>query len=339
MNRRVWLQRLRELQQAVLRQVLDSRGREDLHEVESETGADTLYRIDTAVEPIVDRFCREWAEDDPLVLVCEGIEDPGQCPGTRSYTPAGKRPSVRVILDPIDGTRGLMYDKRSAWSIGGVAPEKGESTRLRDLEVACMTELPTSKARAHDVLFALRGEGTTGLRIDTGTGRSTPLRPRPSSAISIEHGFCSVSSFFPGTHAQAAALMEHIARHLLPEAQVGKGNVFNDQYISTAGQWYELIVGHDRFNCDLRPAFFAMQSASTGMCCHPYDCSALLIADEAGVILTDETGRPLDAPLDVSTGINWVGYANRAIQEQIEPLIRLFLGAPASWADRDVGYP
>ena len=32
----------------------------------------------------------------------------------------------RVIVDPIDGTRGLMYQKRSAWILTGVAPNRGD---------------------------------------------------------------------------------------------------------------------------------------------------------------------------------------------------------------------
>ena len=32
----------------------------------------------------------------------------------------------RVIVDPIDGTRGLMYQKRSAWILTGVAPNRGK---------------------------------------------------------------------------------------------------------------------------------------------------------------------------------------------------------------------
>ena len=64
-----------------------------------------------------------------------------------------------------------------------------------------------------------------------------------------------------------------------------------------------------------------------GMCCHPYDCAALLIAEEAGVIITDEHGRPLDAPLDTTTGINWLGSANAELRRQIEPLVQEFLGA------------
>ncbi|MCA9999519.1 MAG: hypothetical protein KDE56_27335, partial [Anaerolineales bacterium] len=53
-------------------------------------------------------------------------------------------------------------------------------------------------------------------------------------------------------------------------------------------------------------------------------CTAL-IAQEMGVILTNETGGVLDAPLTVEADVGWVGYANPAIQQQIEPLLRAAL--------------
>ena len=42
----------------------------------------------------------------------------------------------RIIVDPIDGTRGLMYQKRSAWILTGVAPNRGPETNLQDIELA-----------------------------------------------------------------------------------------------------------------------------------------------------------------------------------------------------------
>ncbi len=57
-----------------------------------------------------------------------------------------------------------MYDKRAAWALAGVAPNKGPGTRLRDIEVAVMTELPTSKMAYRDVLWAIKGQGARGVR-------------------------------------------------------------------------------------------------------------------------------------------------------------------------------
>jgi len=123
----------------------------------------------------------------------------------------------------------------------------------------------------------------------------------------------------------ASELMEYLVRHLVGPADVTRATVFDDQYISTGGQFYELIVGHDRFNADLRPLFYRLQGQPEGLCCHPYDCAALLIAEEAGVLITDDRGRPLDGPLDVTTGLSWAGYANATLRGRIEPLLLNFL--------------
>jgi len=127
-----------------------------------------------------------------------------------------------------------------------------------------------------------------------------------------------ISNFFPGTKVLAGELMEQIVQELAGPLDVSRATVFDDQYISTGGQFYEMIVGHDRFNADLRPLFYRLQNQPEGLCCHPYDCAAMLVAEEAGVILTDGIDRPLDGPLDVTSGLSWAGYANRDLQRATE---------------------
>ena len=61
--------------------------------------------------------------------------------------------------------------------------------------------------------------------------------------------------------------------------------------------------------------------------CHPYDICTALIAREGGVIVTAPHGQPLDAPLNVEAEVAWAGYANAAIQAQIEPLLQQELRA------------
>ena len=92
----------------------------------------------------------------------------------------------------------------------------------------------------------------------------------------------------------------------------------------------ELIAGHDRFCCDLRPLFYEIlarrsDAGNRGLECHPYDVAGALVARQAGVIITDGLGQPLDCPLDVTTGVHWCGYANQTIADQIQPVIREFL--------------
>ena len=315
--------RLTEFQRTVRDVIIRSRAARGLAEVNRSAAADTIYQIDTVVEPILEDFCRDWAKTTPLVLVAEGVEDEHGHEGAKTF-PEGSREedaAVRLIVDPIDGTRGIMYDKRPAWALAGVAPNRGPGTRLRDIEVSVMTELPTSKMGYADVLTAVKGRGATARRVDLTSGDTMPLPIGPSAAANIDHGFASVSNFFPGTKVLSSELMEHLVANLIGPADVTKATVFDDQYISTGGQFYELIVGHDRFNADLRPLFYEIQKQPPGLCCHPYDCAGLLIAEEAGVVITDGLGAPLDGPFDVTTGLSWAGYANQALHDRIQPLV------------------
>ena len=320
--------RLIEFQRAVRDMVVRSRATAGLHEVTRSAAADTIYKIDTEVDPILEQFCEEWGKTTPLVLVAEGLEDEAGNEVEHRVFPHGTREAdaqIRVIVDPIDGTRGIMYDKRPAWALAGVAPNKGSSTRLSDIEVAVMSELPTSKMGYADVLWAIKGQGATGVREDLRGGGREELRLAPSQAEGIDHGFASVANFFPGTKVLSSEVMEHLVRHLIGAADVTRATVFDDQYISTGGQFYELIVGHDRFNADLRPTFYRIQGQPEGLCCHPYDCASMLVATEAGVILTDGLGGPLDGPLDTTTGLSWAGFANEKLRARVEPLLTSYL--------------
>ena len=328
MEHQAIIDRLVEFQRTVRDLVIRSRATRGLHEVTRTAAADTIYQIDAVVEPVLEDFCRDWAKRTPLVLVAEGIEGDGHDDreGFKVF-PEGTREQdaqIRLIVDPIDGTRQIMYDKRAAWALAGAAPNKGPGTSLRDIEVAVMTELPTSKMGFADVLWAAKGRGAHARRVDLVSGEARPLPIGASTSPRIDHGFASVANFFPGTKVLASELMEEIVRRLVGPADVTRATVFDDQYISTGGQFYELIVGHDRFNADLRPLFYRAQGQPDGLCCHPYDCATLLIADEAGVIITDALGRPLDGPLDCTTGLSWAGFANDALRRQIEPIMLEF---------------
>jgi hypothetical protein len=43
------------------------------------------------------------------------------------------------------------------------------------------------------------------------------------------------------------------------------------------------------------------------------------------VVLTDPSGDPLDAPLNLEADVAWVGYANRELRAQVEPALRAAL--------------
>ena len=293
---------------------------------------DTIYAIDRISEDVlVDLFQQELAVLAPLVLVAEGIE------GGELVLPRGASESDaiwRVVVDPIDGTRALMYQKRSAWILTGVARNRGNDTNLGDIELAVQTEIPLLKQHLTDVLWAVRGEGASAERFNRLTQTRQPLALRPSTANTIRHGFAMIARFFPGARDELAAIDEEIVFGALGPVERGKAHCFEDQYLSSGGQLYELMMGHDRFVADLRPlveTFLERRGLALGICCHPYDICTELIAREAGVIVTDEQGAALSAPLNIEADVAWVGYANDAIRREIEPLLH------AALAKRGIG--
>lgn len=304
----------------------EQNGLEQMSAVAEESAGDTIYAVDRVSETtLVDFFQREIAPLAPVVLVAEGL------PNGQIVLPAGTPPEAaawRIITDPIDGTRGLMYQKRSGWILTGVAPNRGPDTSLQDIELALQTEIPLVKQHLSDMVWAVRGQGVQAQRYNRLTGHTQPLRLQPSRAGSIAHGFAMISRFFPGAREELAAIDEALVRRTLGPPQPGKAQCFEDQYVCSGGQFFELMSGHDRFVADLRPLMeplLAKRGLALGICCHPYDVCTELIARELGVIITDAGGRPLDAPLTVETDVAWIGYANSAIQAQIEPVLQTIL--------------
>jgi len=298
------------------------RGAAGLTRVAGITAADTIYAIDRVSEAtVLDWFASHWPRRWPVELVMEGLDETAGAVTVPAGTPVA-RTRFKCILDPIDGTRGLMYDKRSAWSLAALAPQRGARTNLDDLVVAAMTELPTAKQSLGDQLSAVRGQGVWAERFDLRTGRRRTWRPRPSTAAGVAHSFASFAKFLPPGKAWLAAREEKLWR-LLGDG----GEIFDDQYLSTGGQLYELMAGHDRFIADLRPLAYAGDKVRGALSCHPYDICTALIARELGCPITAPDGKRLRAPLDTTTPVAWVGYANPTLARRIGPKLRKVLKA------------
>ena len=299
----------------------ESRHVDQLSGVDRDPAGDTIYAIDAVSEDRLLELFEDLSRQHSFVLIAEGLHE-----GKRVF-PRGTPESEatwRILADPIDGTRGLMYQKRSAWILTGVAPNLGAETSLGDIVLAVQTEIPLVKQHLSDQLWARRDMGAGAERHNRLTGERVPLTLRPSRATTIAHGFSMISRFFPGAREELAAIDEEIVRAVLGPAISGKAQCFEDQYISSGGQLYELIAGHDRFVADLRPLLrnvLAERGLPLGICCHPYDLSTALIASESGVLLTDVFGGPLEAPLNLTADVAWAGYANEKIRSQIEPTL------------------
>jgi fructose-1,6-bisphosphatase/inositol monophosphatase family enzyme len=268
----------------------------DMARIEGETVADTIYAIDqVADDTLLQWFEQHW---QGVEVVSEGLDEP---------VVVGRDPTWTVIVDTIDGTRGLMYDKRPAWSLAAAAPLGGS---LTDVVAAAMTELPTAKQGAADQLSGTRSGGVGAERVDLRDGRRSAFAVRPSAATDLEHGFAGLAKFFPPGKTALVQLEAELF------ARLGSRHVFDDEYISSGGQLHELITGRDRFVADLRPLVDVDAFA-----CHPYDVCTAMLLEEAGGVVTDPHGGPLDAPLDTTSPVAWVGYANAALAARIGPIL------------------
>ena len=137
--------------------------------------------------------------DEPVLLVAEGLA------GGEVVVPEGAdRKNVRwiIIVDPIDGTRGLMYQKRPAWILTGVARGPGPCT-LADIELAVQTEIPLVKQHLSDELWAVRGQGAAAVRANRLTGDSVPLMLHPSTATTPRARLCHDFAILSGQSSRA----------------------------------------------------------------------------------------------------------------------------------------
>jgi hypothetical protein len=308
--------------QKVIIQHAGSRDLRELSNVSRQTESDTIYAIDESCEEILLSYCHEWGKQECFILIAEGIGEKGFIvfPNDCNVTDA----DFILIVDPIDGTRGIMYDKRSAWILSGIAPNNGKKTLLTDIQLAIQTEVPLSKQYLADMLFAIRGRGCKGERLNLFNNEQYDFYPRPSQSKTLKHGFAMLTKFFPGRKQITAAIEEELLAHLGLLEDKEATYVFDDQYISTGGQFYELAMGHDRFSGDFRAHLISapdLLGKPPGMAAHPYDLCTELVAREAGVIITDLQGNPLNAPLDVTSNISWLAYANQDLKNKIEPVL------------------
>jgi fructose-1,6-bisphosphatase/inositol monophosphatase family enzyme len=316
-------QRLCQLGDAIRDAVIAGRARqsiEQLSAVSHESAADTIYAIDKLSEDAILAWFRDhWPVDEPVELVFEGIDETAP-----PCFPAGidaLDTRWKIILDPIDGTRGLMVDKRPAWVLVGLAPQLGPATSLSDICVAAMTEIPLTKQWRADQVSAIKGRGITAESVNVLDGSRAPLELRPSGATDFRHGFASMAKFFPEGRTLISQIEEQVWDELVGLGATSSPTIFDDQYISTGGAFYELLAGHDRFVGDIRPMIHAVLDLDSTLVCHPYDVAAALVLIEAGVIYESPFGGFPDAPLDTTSPVAWFAFANETLAAKLRPVL------------------
>ncbi|MDY7102085.1 MAG: hypothetical protein S0880_12935 [Actinomycetota bacterium] len=255
-------------------------------------GGDDIFAIDVRADEVLLAALDELAAW-PGELVMEGFGEPLAVGGGGPW---------RYLVDPLDGTRPLLADKRSAWVLLG-AGRRAET--LEDLEVAVAIEVPTSRADLARVVAVVDGRFVVCEDDDLRGGDARAAHLRPLDVDDPTHTFVTVVRFAPGHHERIGAWQDAHLDGLV---------TFDDLVPCTAGQMMGLATGADAAVFDPRPLL-----APGSMAAHPYDAVAMHIARAAGAIVEALPSGPMDYPLDLTTPVAWAGYANAALAERLRP--------------------
>ena len=278
---------------------------------------DRTFGLDLATERAVDRWLEETAAAVPLSLF---TEDAGwRHAGPEGDLEAFDQGGPRIVIDPVDGTRNLMMDLRSAWTVIGLAGPGREQPRQGEIELGLVAELPDSRARTWRVLSAARGQGCQ-LEVD-GSKRALAV----DGDDRLDHGYFPFFGFHPQVRPLVARLGAGMFARLEAEG-IDTSTCFDDQYISSGGQLALVALGTYRMVVEPR-SWIAAHSGET-QTCKPYDIAgAVLCATEAGAPVTGLDGEALDHPLDASTPVSFCAFHNPATQERLWPHLAATLEA------------
>lgn len=286
---------LAEVGRAVRTAVATGRRADDARVVRTE-GGDDVFGVDARADAVLlaelaARCGQRW----PGQVVVEGFDEPqpvGDPAGPWTY-----------LVDPVDGSRGLLAGLRSAWVLLGAGRD---AVTLEDLEVGVAVELPTDRAALGRVARADQS-GHLVVEDDDLVGEAAPapveLAPRQGSDLS--RAFVTVVRLVPGGHGPIGAWAD---RHLAGL------EVYDDLYPCTGGQMMAVASGAAAAALDPRPLLHRGSLAS-----HPYDLAALVLARAAGVVVEALPPGPLAVPLDTDTPVAWAAYANPAVAERLRP--------------------
>ena len=270
---------------------------------------DVTFGLDVPGEAWIEEWAGERARHGPLSVLTEDR-------GWRHLAPdpAGGAPhelagfdhgGPRIAIDPVDGTRNLMADLRSAWTVIGFAPAGPTAPRLGDLTGGMVAELPTSRA-ARARLFVADADGCRVEEQSVETGEILAGRlVRVDADDRSDHGYFPFFRYEPRLRPALARLEAAFFERLERFEHAEVLSCYDDQYISNAGQLVLLLSGTYRMIVDAR-ALLARRAGVSTVTSKPYDLSgAVVCARAAGAVLTAADGGPLDFPIDVETPVDF----------------------------------
>jgi myo-inositol-1(or 4)-monophosphatase len=257
-------------------------------------GGDVTFAIDERAESLMESFLAERA---PYVAFYS--EDRGM------VHPSGGDASTVLIVDPIDGTRPALAGFESACVSVAAAPLDGEPT-MGDVSAGCIVEIKS------------------GARFAAERGGGLDPAPRLSSNSSLERMFWTY-----GLRGRPARQTIEVLAELIDASSVGGatfdlGSATYDMTRIAAGQLDAYVEPGPRMVADVPGMREEFERVGGGAVLNnsPYDlAAAVLCLQEAGAVVSDAYGRPMDSRPLLGSGpefqISCIAAANRDLHGMI----------------------
>jgi hypothetical protein len=319
--------RVRHVARRTVREALE---RERLQEIARPVGqgaGDVTFGLDAVCEEAIGEWLLEQARMGALSLLTEDAgwrhlgPAEGAGPGEEPVELAGfDHGGPRIAVDPIDGTRNLMHDLRSAWCVISLAGPGAGAPRFGDLAYGLVSEIPDSRAARYRVLEAVAGGGcTAGLR---GLGDDLVVSDGAlfvDDDDRVDGGFFPFFAFHPDMRVQATDLAARFFERIAAQEGARPQDCYDDQLISSGGQLALVALGSYRMVVEARHHLASLRGRPT-QTCKPYDMAgAALCAREAGCVVTGIDGTPLDFPIDTETPVDFVAFHNEGTGARLWP--------------------
>jgi myo-inositol-1(or 4)-monophosphatase len=258
-------------------------------------GGDVTFAVDRLAEAALDEFIAERAPSVAFYSEDRGLIAPPDATDV-------------LVVDPIDGTRPAMAGLESSCVAVALAPLGDGQPTMADLEIGCVAEI-----KSGDWYLAARGSGVRGTRpvalssttdarrMFWGYGlRGRPARPTVEvlgdliDASSVSGGLFDLGS-------QAFAMTRVLTGQF--DAVIEVGSRLIDEVPGMREEFERIGGGHVLNNS-------------------PYDLAApWLCLREAGAIVSDGWGRPLDSHLLLGSGhefqMSSISAANAALHAKL----------------------
>lgn len=279
---------------------------------------DASWALDEACETVVATWFEERAREGPLSLLTEhhgwrhrGPDGEGGWRELDGFAHGGPR----LACDPVDGTRHLLLRHRPAWSLIALAGPGPDQPRQRDVLLAHAEELVERVGSRGRALGARRGEGAW---VKHGRGKEAL---RADADDRLDHGFVTFFAFHPAQRPAIASLADEVTRLWEERLGCAREHCWQDDYVCSGGLLLNAALGAQRVVVDAR-SLLAETASLPGGTCHAYDlAAAVLILEEAGGSVHSVSGGPFDQPLDATSPVGFLAFANPGTAERALPAI------------------